>query len=106
MAIAVMMFAGVSNAGFYSGSRLLEECENASLADVYGCTGYIAGIADTTDAYVGWGEINEKFCIPERVTLGQLKKVVIKGLNEVPEELHLQAASTVTNIFYEAFPCD
>ena len=112
MAIAVMMFAAVGHAGkaeatsYFNAAELLEECESATAADVYGCTRYIAGMADMTTVYVAWGEINEKFRIPERVTLGQLRKVVIKGLNEVPEELHLQASSLVFNIFAKAFPCD
>ena len=52
------------------------------------------------------GDMNKEFCIPKNVGTTQLRKVVIKGLNENPERLHHSASSLVFNIFYEAFPCD
>ena len=110
IAIVVLMFAtvghaGKAEAGYYKGSELLERCESDSNVDKGTCLGFLAGIVDITNAYDGWGVVSQKFCIPDGATLGQLRKVVIKGLNEEPEKLHLGASSAVANIFYKAFPC-
>ena len=50
--------------------------------------------------------MDKEFCILNSVDTSQLKKVFIKGANEIPEQLHLSASSIVWNIFAEAFPCD
>ena len=111
IAIAVLMLATVGHAGkaeatFYQGSELLERCESDIFAKQNVCIGYLAGISDITDDYDAWGFMDKYFCIPEDATLSQLQKVVIKGLNEKPEKLHMGASSLVFNIFLEAFPCD
>ena len=113
IAIVVLMFATVGHAGkaeamtsYLGGSTLLELCESGSVADQSVCTGYIMGIADITVTYDGWGRMTKSFCIPDNAHTSQLKKVVIKGLNEKPENLHLSASSLVFNIFKKAFPCD
>ncbi|MFP6801731.1 MAG: Rap1a/Tai family immunity protein, partial [Pseudomonadales bacterium] len=52
-------------------------------------------------------DMEPKFCVPEGengVTAGQLRKIVVKYLNENPEELHLTAGSLVSNALNEAFP--
>tara|TARA_Y100000385_G_C12943849_1_gene572395 strand:- start:407 stop:700 length:294 start_codon:yes stop_codon:yes gene_type:complete len=95
-----------SEASFYSGSELLERCESDSAAKSNVCVGYLAGIDDITGTYDGWGDMDKEFCIPNSVDTSQLKKVFIKGANEIPEQLHLSASSIVWNIFAEAFPCD
>ena len=111
MAIALMMFAaggyaGKAEAGYYTADEILKYCEDERVAAANICTSYIAGINDITLNYETWGMMKPDFCIPKGATLGQLKKVVIKGLNEQPEKLHLSASSLINNIFYEAFPCD
>lgn len=110
ISIVVLMFATVGHAGkveagYYTGSELLAACEADDITNVI-CTGYLAGINDITNTYDAWGEMDKQFCIPDSATLGQLKKVVIKGLNEMPENLHLNASGPVAIIFYKAFPCD
>ena len=110
ISIVVLMFAtlchaGKAEAGYYTGSELLAACEADDITNVI-CTGYLAGIDDITNTYDAWGEMDKQFCIPEKATLGQLEKVAIKGLNEKPEKLHLDASGLVANIFYHAFPCD
>lgn len=115
ISIVVLMFATVGHAGkaeavtvtsYLSGSQLLELCESGSVADQSVCTGYIMGIADITVTYDNWGRMTKSFCLPDNAQTNQLKKVVIKGLNEKPENLHLTASSEVSHIFRKAFPCD
>ncbi|MDA8677290.1 Rap1a/Tai family immunity protein [Luminiphilus sp.] len=110
IAIVVLMFAtvghaGKAEAGYYTGSVLLGFCESESVAVQNSCNSYLAGVADTTMAYDLWGLMNQPFCIPEDATLGQLRKVAIKGLNEKPEDLHMGASALVVLIYREAFPC-
>ena len=103
---ATVGHAGKAEAGYLFGSDLLERCESGGATGTGICNGYLAGIVDITLTYDAWGFMNKGFCIPKDVTLSQLQKVAIKGLNERPEKLHKDASSLVANIFYEAFPCD
>lgn len=112
-AIAVMMFAAGGHASkaeaggrFLNGSKLLGWCEGDSLDDQGACSGYIAGLFDITGTYKDSGLLDPLYCHPEGVTVSQLKKVVIKGLNERPEKLHEGAAGLVAVAFMKAFPCD
>ena len=112
IAIAVLMFATVGHAGkaeagyYYKGAELLEWCESDSAIGRSVCNGYLTGISDITQTYDVWGDMSKEFCISPGVGTTQLQKVVIKGLNEKPEELHLSAASLVFHDFNSAFPCD
>jgi len=66
------------------------------------CVGYIKGVADTSDGKSWEGY---PYCIGGVIT-GQLQKIVIKYMNEHPEDLHLAAYSLVQSAFLEAFPCE
>ena len=99
-------FIGAQINFFYTGNQLLEWCEGDTNIEDHICRGYIVGTYDMTSAHAGWGDIEKDICMPSRANPDQLKKVVIKGLNEQPEELHTVAAGLVYNILYEAFPCD
>ena len=91
---------------FYTGNQLLEWCEGDTNIEDHICRGYIVGTYDMTSAHQGWGDIEKDICMPSSAIPNQLKKVVIKALNEKPEALHKQAASLVYDVLYEAFPCD
>ena len=45
------------------------------------------------------------FCLPEGVTLGQLRAIVVKGWRDKPEGLHLPASLSAIVILQTAFPC-
>ena len=111
IAIMVLMFtavghAGKVEAGLYDGNELLERCESDSQSQVNMCRGFLAGIHDITGVYDAFGDMPKPFCVPEGVRLSQLQKVAIKGLNEEPETLHMDASSLIRLVFIEAFPCD
>jgi len=99
---------------YATGDRLLVWCDgyidavrNGKSQGLHGnCAGYIAGIVDAHNAYVGWGDMKANFCMPDDVLFGQVVRVVTKRLKEYPENLHLVASSTVTNALSAAFPCE
>ena len=109
IAIVVLMFATVGHAdslNFITGSKLLSHCESDSLSDQRQCIGYLAGVSDITNAYAGMEMIHPMHCLPDGANLGQLQKVAIKGLNEMPEKLHEGAAGLALIVLIKAFPCD
>jgi hypothetical protein len=90
---------------FKTGLALLEECEPlAASYEAWECHGYIEGIHDAHNTYEASTHMMPKFCMPKGVNSTQLVKVVVKHLNEHPEELHLTASSLVSEAFSVAFP--
>ena len=58
------------------------------------CRGFIAGVSASIT-----------YCPMGDVTLGQLRKVAVKFLNDYPERLNEDAALLVMEALYKAFPC-
>lgn len=59
--------------------------------------GYILGVIDAYDGYL--------FCVPEKATSGDLRDLIIQGLQQNPQ-VHQQAASElIFQGFSAAFPC-
>lgn len=67
------------------------------------CNGYITGVVDASRG-IAWD--GTRFCEPDIYSDSQLKKIVIKYLNDHPEKLHKAAGSLVQAALYEAFPCE
>ena len=61
--------------------------------------GYLQGVMDAKVS------ASEQFCLPPRMKLGQIQAVVIKYLNDHPEQLHLSGDALVTSALMRAFPC-
>ena len=59
------------------------------------CVGLVAGV----------GYASPHVCPDENVTSGQEKRVVLKYLQDHPEELHLEATVLVEKALAKAFPC-
>lgn len=89
---------------FQTGSELLEDC-SANKEPGWGvCHGFIIAVGSSSDCQNSFmGEFY--FSLPEGATAGQIKKIVIKYLNEHPEKLHLPAAPLAAAALSEAFPC-
>jgi predicted component of type VI protein secretion system len=107
--LTAALIPATSFAGFENGNGLLAECTAREADNLYyqknaRCMAYISAISDAHDTFVGWGNMEPKFCLPEGVTRGQLKKIVVKDLNENPADLHLTAGSLVSSALYGAFP--
>ena len=104
-AVIAIAFATPAQADF-TGNTLKDACDSPSQTAGSGmCFGYIAGTLDS------FREINrlrlEKpwFCEPPDVTGEQIVAMVRKFLADHPEKLHLQAASLISAMMANTFPC-
>jgi hypothetical protein len=102
--LTAALIPAASFASFYTGNSLLAACEGEGHTDFAVCIGYIAGINDSHENYVGWKDIEPYFCRPKDASAGQLLKIVVKHLNENPENLHYFAGSQVIQALVFAFP--
>tara|TARA_B100001121_G_C18376157_1_gene473996 strand:+ start:134 stop:409 length:276 start_codon:yes stop_codon:yes gene_type:complete len=89
----------VRRSQYLDGSVLLGLCESDSVYEQGMCRGYLIGLDDVVTVYDYGDKLSTSFCVPDTVKSSQLQKVVIKGLNDKPGELHLAAAGLVHNIF-------
>jgi len=120
--IVIFSTYSYANAAFSSGNKLLDICDTAdgkTLSDQFHfiqCLGFIEGFLRGFAS--GWvihpQELGLKpttipslpFCPPDSATFRQFIKVVVKYLNNNPEEkLYLPPGVLVFNAFKEAFPC-
>lgn len=100
------LHAGVSCEGKQKDKReRLWMCESGVPKLQDHCEHYIMGVFDALETQEDWLQIGG-LCKPLGVGSRQLEKVVIKGLNERPEVLHLRAASLIMNVIQDTFPCD
>lgn len=93
---------------YYTGNTLLDGCTDASAASSVlqtGCMGYISGVAsaggqceNTINGY--------RFSVPEGVSRGQLKDIVVMWLQRHPADRHYAAAGMVAAALAESFPCN
>lgn len=108
LGVALVMFLAcrAAGAGFYSGNEMLSDCRSEDFYERSSCLGYIAGISGADDAYTYWGDKKkESICLRDKVTLGQLRLVVINWLEARPEKLDKSADYLVPQALEDAFPC-
>lgn len=82
---------------FINGNKLLSECESEIMADMNFCLGYVSGAADANDF--------DDTCIPEGVTLGQIRDIVKRHLVKQPQYRHMSGSFNVSIALAVAFPC-
>ncbi len=99
VAVATEFLGGVkkAEASFLTGSDLLEACESDVASHSNVCSGHLAAVIDTADFFVVSGFVDKHFCIPINMETSQLQRVVIKGLNGKPGELHMVTSGLVYN---------
>lgn len=105
-----------------TGAQLLDECQVAAkggpnapedaaeLAKGMRCLGYLSGVRDT---YLFWKNTNNTqkakayvpACIPEEATNFELARVVVKYLNDHPNQLHKSYRLLVMLALEDAYPC-
>jgi hypothetical protein len=92
--------SAISGSTFYTGNELYGKGESSNQNDKTFALGYIAGVSD-----VLVGDDMLKTCVPENVTVGQMRDIVIKYLKDNPEKRHFTAHSNVGVALFKAFPC-
>ena len=106
MAIVIML--GIWSrveAGFYTGSQILSNCESSGETEQSLCALYLGGVVDTTELWVGAGLMPKLLCMPSDASTDKLQKIFVEYANENPEELDEVASATVIAAFMGAFPC-
>lgn len=89
--------------GLIDGNQLLNWCNNKTEELI--CLGYIIGAGDEQDMNMAMTG-NFYYCLPSNMTFGQMKNVVLKYMEQYPENLHLGAWQMVAFAYKEYFPCN
>lgn len=86
-----------------TGRDLQDKCtDGRQVAKAY-CDGYISAIASAMN-YVGIGPY--KTCIPQEVSVNEMKKIVVRYMNEHPQDLFYTAIDLIAEPLVAAFPCE
>ena len=92
---------------YLNGNALYADCTEGNARY---CTGYIIGIVDAAALFKALAASNKNdpilICTPDDATQGQVRDVVIRWLEENPEQRHLAAPSLVLEAIFEKFTCD
>jgi hypothetical protein len=88
---------------FIDGNYLYERCVSAEAHDASYCLAYVLG---ASDAIAVESVAKPYVCIPDRVTAGQLKSVIIKYLSDNPKDRHMVASLSISKALWSAFPCE
>lgn len=86
-------------AAFLSGNQLKQELDQHSASGRL----YVAGVVDTFAAAEKIGK--NKMCFPDSGTLSQAEAVILKYLNDNPQDLHWPASYLAIYALSQAFPC-
>jgi Rap1a immunity proteins len=100
---------GFCDIKFMGASQLLKNCTaNKNDPAFYeyeaACTAYVIGVADAFSCDDSIFRFSWR--PPAKVTREQVVKVVVKWLNDHPEDLHFSAASIVARALQNGFPCN
>nr|WP_279577299.1 Rap1a/Tai family immunity protein [Pseudomonas sp. LA21] len=104
---------GVANAA-NEGNELLASCgANVAAMDnpdgvldyykIGHCQGLIGGLMDVLDRNNSQPLLRS--CLPGNVSMGQTTRIVVRYLQDHPEQLHLPDTRLVLMAIQEAFPC-
>jgi hypothetical protein len=105
LAFVATTYAHAQLVQFYTGNSLMEKCESDNTWML--CLGYISGIADAMETveHIENLPVEWSFCVPKEVTNFQLRKVVMKHMEENPADQHYGASGIVREALHNAFPC-
>lgn len=100
-----------------TGNELLQSCkdsvksrQNAAEIQSTACSGYIDGAIDAYNMVRSGLGYDTKYpegniCIPADTPASQKVHMLIKFMEEHPEQLHLDGSELVIDAFLKAFPC-
>ena len=85
---------------YYDGNKLLDLCRR----DEGLCVSYVVGVTDGQLSAVVATSRTRPYCIPLNSTSQQVKDVVVKFLNDHPEERHLLGSTVVAEALSQVWP--
>lgn len=116
--IAVLAIATATYAqptGLNTGNDLLRMCRGAvdpsvvstseAGYDAIFCMGFVHGLEEAHTLISSIQPGAKLFCIPAGVTLNQLVRVIVKYLQDRPEDLHDRGVLLAVGALARAFPC-
>ena len=96
--VALALMAQPGAAGFHTGNEMLELCQSDNSVEVSYCRGFMSGILGVLD-------LEERICVPERVTTTQVFDVAMKALRDNLDMRHFSAEVSIAKGMGETFPC-
>jgi hypothetical protein len=87
----------MAHAGFLTGNELLTRMKDSSVVPQMVAMGYVIGIADAMD--------QSSHCLPDGVTMGQVRDVVKQFLEVTPEVRHRPAELIVYVVLKNTWAC-
>jgi hypothetical protein len=100
VAATILLGGGVcrpASAFFLYGQQFLTACESDDQLQLGVCLGYIQGVADTLEA-------QRVACLP-RIGARELRVVVVKSLQDKPDDLNRPAIPLVARILRDTYRC-
>ena len=106
LALIIFLISSVqasSSGAFLSANQLYSLCSSESKLDNAECEGYIIGVNDSVFS----GHLSNIFqvCYPAGVTIEQIRLVLVKYMETVPEKLHFVAEGVVAEGLATVFQC-
>ena len=104
--VILLGIAGRGEAGFYTGSEVLSNCQGSNEGGRSLCALYLGAIVDATEIWAGAGLMPRLICMPAETSTDRLREIFVAYANQNPEELHEVASATVIAALIGAFPCE
>jgi hypothetical protein len=100
---AISSFYAPVTATAYTGNQLLPECETTNVSY---CLGEISGFRLGFGFVMNRWQVEPKLmCVPDGVSNGQLRDIVIQYIRENPQTRHESAQFLIVWSLEKAFPC-
>ncbi len=93
-----------SNETLTTGNDLVRYCEKENRIERKYYSGYCDGVIRGFIDGVNFGM--RAICLPENITHSQLRKIIMKYLEDRPEILHQWYGLLIANAFTKVFPCE
>lgn len=88
-----------------TGNDLLVTCSEVDSQLGTACMFYIRGITEGFFGALAATRQPQAFCVPDTVTLIQMRDVIVKWLRDNPDKRHFGANVLIIGIMKAAFPC-
>ena len=103
---AAPVLAATADGALMTGGALLTLCQSSKSQDVFSCQTYIAGVVDYHRLQRSLGTVpTVDFCLPDNITMGDIKTLVVRYLYRYTEHRDFIAAPAVAMALFQQFPC-